>query len=307
MTGSGEELAATIHGRLVAEASDEAPPPDLAAVSKFIARGQARWPQIGPPAAARLVSCLQTSSAAAAGRLDEADAGELWLAAACADGDSTALTSFDRDYLAKLHAPLRSMGLDGHAVEELQQRVRQRLLTAEPGEPPRVFEYAGGGRLFGLVKVVAIRMALDDLRREQHGPVRSSADERTVQCLMDGQLGPELAVIESEHTGAIKAAFQAAVDDLEPSERAVLRLHLLEGSSIDEIAALHDVHRATAARRIVRIRTRLAEGTRDALRQRLALEDSRLESLLRAVDSRLDLSLSRLLAPDSADGPSEGS
>jgi DNA-directed RNA polymerase specialized sigma24 family protein len=39
----------------------------------------------------------------------------------------------------------------------------------------------------------------------------------------------------------------AAMDAMPPLERAVLRYQVVDGLSIDEIGALYDVHRATAA------------------------------------------------------------
>ncbi len=268
-------------------------------LASFVARAQERWPRVRLADGASLIQCLEARGLAPDGelaKLDAADAGEVWLSAACAAGEPTALSAFDDNYVLQLRPALKSMGLDDPAVEDLQQRVRHRLLTAEPDEPIRLFQYAGDGKLFGLVKVVAIRMALDDIRRAKRAPDRGSADERTVARLMDGALGPELALAESQNKDAVKAAFQGAIDALPPGDRAILRLHLHERSSIDEIAALHDVHRATAARWVVRIREAIAASTHEALKKKLSLDDERLHSLLRAVDSRLDLSLSRVLA-----------
>ena len=112
---------------------------------------------------------------------------------------------------------------------------------------------------------------------------------------MAGDLGPELRVVEREHREHVKAAFHTAIESLSATDRGILRLHLLERLSIDEIAALHDVHRATAARWLVRIRQHIGEHTREDLRARLRLDAAELDSLLRAVDSRIDLSLSRVL------------
>ena len=138
-------------------------------------------------------------------------------------------------------------------------------------------------------------MAVDDRRKVGRAPEHRSLDERTVNRVMAGDLGPEFALIESEHRRAVKAAFGTAIRSLDAKLRGVLRLHLLERSSIDEIAALHDVHRATAARWVAGIRTALADRTREILQRELALDPAGLESLLAAVGSRLDLSLSREL------------
>jgi RNA polymerase sigma-70 factor (ECF subfamily) len=73
-------------------------------------------------------------------------------------------------------------------------------------------------------------------------------------------------------------------------------MHLLDGASIDRIAAVHSVHRATAARWLERIRERLASGTRRLLQERLRVSRDELASLVRLIDSQLDLSLSTLLS-----------
>ncbi|MFY0535383.1 hypothetical protein [Nannocystis pusilla] len=52
--------------------------------------------------------------------------------------------------------------------------------------------------------------------------------------------------------------------ELDEQARNLLRQHLLDGLSIDQIAGLQRVHRATAARRLVRVREDLAQRTRAA-------------------------------------------
>lgn len=266
------------------------------ALARFFERGQDAHPTVDPPSTETLCACLHGAGASEPAALEGIDAAEVWLSAACGDGNSEALAIFERDYVARLGPALRSMELTAAEVEEVQQRVRHRLLTSATDEALPLFQYVGRGRLFGLVKVVAIRIALDDIRRRKRAPDRGKIDERTVARLMDGGLGPELALVETQHRGAVKDAFASAVESLQADQRAILRMHLLDRASIDEIAALHAVHRATAARWLTRIRTQLADRTHEALRATLALDDSRLASLFRAVDSRLDLSLSRLLA-----------
>jgi len=271
------------------------------ALGDLMTQAQHTHPSVTTPSTQHLADCLRGAGATAPTDLPTIDAGEIWLSAACADGNPEALAIFERDYMARLAPALHSMDLAAAEIDEVQQRVRERLLTAQPERSIVLFQYAGRGRLFGLVKVVAIRIALDDIRRRQRAPDRVSAREQTVARLMDGGLGPELALVETQHREAVKDAFASAVESLPADQRAILRMHLLDRASIDEIAALHSVHRATAARWLTRIRGQLASGTHEALRTALALDESRLSSLMRAVDSRLDLSLSRLLSPPSGD------
>ncbi len=269
---------------------------DREALHAFLLEGQAANERVAAVASRKLADSLRAAKLDGSDDLARLDAAEIWLAAGCADGVPEAVQAFDAQYISRLTPALRALGLDAAAADELRQRVRERLLTSVDGGPIRLLEYAGKGRLFGLVKVVAVRMTLDDKRRAGRAPDRGNVDQMTVERVMDGELGPELAVIETQHRGAVKNAFRAAIEALEPKQRGVLRLHLLQGSSIDEIAALYGVHRATAARWIVGIREELGQRTREALRSTLGLDDAGLDSLLDAVGSRLDLSLSRVLS-----------
>ena len=83
--------------------------------------------------------------------------------------------------------------------------------------------------------------------------------------------------------------------ELAPEQRNVLRMSLVEGLSVDELAPVFGVHRATAARLLQRARDAVSEGTKRRLTERLSLETSELESILRLVRSQLDLSISRHL------------
>jgi RNA polymerase sigma-70 factor (ECF subfamily) len=276
------------------------------AVVSFVGRAREAWPTLtvtDPELVAdyvvqRVVSCTDVGAA-----LHELDAGEVWLCAACAEGSRPAYACFEARYMSTLDAALRSMSLDPAELDDVRQKVRDKLLTpAADGRLP-LLAYVGQGRLQGLVKVVGMRAALDDIRARRRRPdLGGTADASTVDRLMAGELGPELRVLEQEHREVVKSAFHAAVEALPSIDRGILRLHVLERLNIDEIAALHDVHRATAARWLTRIRHHIGEHTREALRARLRLDASELDSLLRAVDSRLDLSLSRILAPSRMDG-----
>ena len=276
------------------------------AAASLVERARQAWPELDPSPEMVIASIDAATDATRplAPQIDGLDAGEIVLAAACSEGDNRALRAFERIYVAPLDAALVAMELAADRIDDIKQRVRQRLLG--PGTRGiRLLEYCGQGRLKGLTKTVAIRIALDDLRHARRKPDGRSADARTIECLLDADLGPELEAAASQHRQLVKDAFGDAVNALEPRERAVLRMHLLDRASIDDIAALHDVHRATIARQLNRIREKIAARTREQLRAGLRSADVGLDTLLRAVDSRLDLSLSRVLAPSKAEDVTE--
>ena len=75
----------------------------------------------------------------------------------------------------------------------------------------------------------------------------------------------------------------------------MLRAHFVHGLNIDEIAAAHGVHRATAARRLAKAREDLLRDTRRILLARLSLSRDELASVMRLIESKLHVSVERLL------------
>jgi RNA polymerase sigma-70 factor (ECF subfamily) len=159
------------------------------------------------------------------------------------------------------------------------------------GNPPRIRQYAGRGPLRTWLRMAATRQALN-FREEER--VRSrSVDE--LDELARPVLDPELRLVKAEAHGHFKAAFAAALSELEATEQNVLRLQILDGLSIDEIGRVYGVHRATAARWLVKARERLLERTKTLLHERLADDSLEVNSLIRMVESQMDVSLIRLL------------
>ena len=77
----------------------------------------------------------------------------------------------------------------------------------------------------------------------------------------------------------------------------LLRYQLIDGLTIDEIGALSRVHRATAARWLATIRDGLVERTRELLGEALGVDSVEAASIVRMVQSQLDVSVIRHLQP----------
>jgi RNA polymerase sigma-70 factor (ECF subfamily) len=65
--------------------------------------------------------------------------------------------------------------------------------------------------------------------------------------------------------------------------------------NVDEIGSLYDVHRATAARWVAAARERLGTRIRDELAAQLKIDVAEVDSIVRLVQSRIDVSLERVL------------
>lgn len=264
--------------------TDAALEPRLAAAVEL---ARAAWPGVGVDAEA-LVAALAGLPASVAELQEEAIA-EVALALACARGDSAALTKLDAIYFAPARRALAAMKLDGGLEEEALQEARAKLLVAEDG-PPRIVGYAGRGSLRGLVKVTATRAALSLLRKAGR---EAPGDE----AILDeaGPTDPELDFLKERYRAAFRAAFADAVATLEPRERNLLRLHFLRKVTLEALASMYGVHRATIVRQLAQVRAELDRRTRAALAERLGEDRRELDSIMDLVRSRFDASVERLL------------
>jgi RNA polymerase sigma-70 factor (ECF subfamily) len=146
-----------------------------------------------------------------------------------------------------------------------------------------------------------MRTALSLLRKRDPSAevAAAAADDHLLESVLQELPGddedPEIRYVRERYAGELRAAVRAAIAALPAEERTLLRLYFVEGLSIDEIGRIHRVHRATAARRIARLREGLLENVRRELSAKLHLSPSEFQSVVRAVGSRLEVSLMTLL------------
>lgn len=225
-------------------------------------------------------------------------AGDVYLCAACLAGDPTALSLFESRVLAAVTPSLARMEGMGSLVDDVKARLREKLLVQDGERAPRLSLYAGRGDLVGFVRVAAVREALDVMRQQRRGP---EPDDDALLEAASPEDDPELRHLKERYRSEFKRAFEDALSQLSSKERTLLRQQLVDGLSIDELAALYGVHRATAARWVQRAKDELLSGTRRALMRDLKVGRDELESIFRLIQSQLDVSLSRLLRTGSLD------
>lgn len=218
-------------------------------------------------------------------------AAEVYLGTAAAAGSRAALAVLDRVYIARVGDIVAQRRLPSHAVDEIRQTVRERLLA---GQPPYIASAVGRGSLAGLVAVIATRAALDWLRAHARHAARHDDEPAADDLVATGN--PERDHLRARYGGDVKSAFEVAVRDLDARDRTMLRFHLVDGMTIDDIARLYQIHRATAARQIEKARDRVASGVRKLLARSVGVHGDELRELAELVSSQLDLSLSRVLA-----------
>lgn len=224
---------------------------------------------------------------------------EIVIVAGLLSGDRAAEAELERRYLAPIGPRVGTVALESAELDEVKQRTRAKLLVAEAGQTPKIVGYAGKGRLGGLVRVVATREALDLRRAERRQrPLHEELAEPA-----GAAWDPGLTKLDGEARARFVAAFEAAVRAASSRERTLLRLHLLGGVTLEKLAAMHNVHRATIVRWLAGARESILARTRAELGASLNLSGAELESLMDSLRQSLDLSVERLLMTTDVHGP----
>jgi RNA polymerase sigma-70 factor (ECF subfamily) len=261
-------------------------------MASIVAAAQAAWPAIDL-AAEQFIRYL-TDRLPQDTEIETAIRGihtsDLYLACACVEGNVEALAAFERHCLAVIDRALSRLGLDADAVHEVKQRLRHALLVADTG-PPRIAAFAGRGDLRSWVRITAMREALAIQSYQR----RLVADEdRLVELVASGE-SPELAYFKRMYRREVELALREAIQALSDHERTLIKLQVLDRVTIQQIGRIYRVHRVTAGRWIEDARDRLLKATRARLLERLNVQPAELDSILRLVSSRLEISLGPLL------------
>lgn len=203
---------------------------------------------------------------------------DLLLAWGCLANAPAALAELDRAALVPAGGHARSTGLPAELVEDALQLARMRLAMPDGDRAPKLAAYRGRGPLGAFVRTVVLRIAIDLARRDRELP------DDHVGAMLDGaHADPELDYMRQQYAATLREALLAAWRGLAPHDRFVLGLQLHEKLDLDAIAAIYQVHRATAARRAASARAQLIALTRDHIRQALAIGDATVDSILRVV------------------------
>ncbi len=215
---------------------------------------------------------------------------DLYLACACLEGDEAAWRELDRQHLSRVPEFVGRMDPSPSFSDEVRQRIYANLVRDASG-PGKLALYTGRGPLGAWLRVAAIREAQTLKRRG-----KKTVDANDVP-LATTDHDPEIQLLKRRYAQEFSDAFTAVLGTLTADERNVLRLHYLDGLTIEEVGTTYRVSRATAARWIASARDTIIARTQAALGDRLGESAPDAGSMLNFVKSQLDLSLRRHFRP----------
>lgn len=288
------EAMVAVFGAIVAHAEEtEALATRL---GELYAQGRAEWPAIvlSPEAFARHLGAVMKSEPSLDAALADVRGADLYLAAACVFRIPDAERAVSKTYFERIPSYVARIDPSPAFADEVRQELSLKLFVAEPGEAPRIARYTGRGSFEGFLRRAAANIA-QDLKRARSNERLNTTKESSLPAK---DLDPEILLLKKRFAAEFERAFSATVAQLTPDERKVLKLHYLQGLSIDEVGAACDVSRATAARWLAKARTRIVQLTYTSFAQAAGPNSASPESMLAMVKSELGASLAKTLASD---------
>ncbi len=281
------------------EAHADASPDLEATVARLVEDAKAAWPavHVDPLRFLRYVSERLPRGEDCSSAVASLHFAGLYLACACADGSPAGLAAFDVLF-AGCEPALARLGHEPGFADEVKQQVRTKLFVKEPNSAPKITEYSGRGDLRRFVRVIVMREAISQRRSRKRAVAREDEQGRQPESWLSAD--PELLHLRKEYEAEFQRVFGEAVRALTSQDRNLLRYHYLDGLNIDHIGAIYGIHRVSAARRLTKVREQLVQKTRQLLAERLRLHTGELESVLRLIESDVDISLRRVLGDVSA-------
>jgi RNA polymerase sigma-70 factor (ECF subfamily) len=229
--------------------------------------------------------------------LEATHGGDVYLTIACCDGDVAAITLLDELVGRELRLAASKLRASPDQTSEIHAELRRILLVDDGERGAALRDYAGRGDLRGYVRVSATRALIRAINR---GRREIAVDDDEVFDRMLPLDDPEISILRAQYRETVDAALRAALSGLDARSRALLRYQLIDGWSIDQVGKLYGVHRATAARWLVEARELLGASIRNELAARLQIAASEVDSIVRLVQSRVDMSLERILVPEAS-------
>jgi RNA polymerase sigma-70 factor (ECF subfamily) len=221
---------------------------------------------------------------------------ELYLTCACSRGDKAALAAFDATYLGPVGHELERVGYSSAVVEDALQVVRDRLFVGDS-----IVDYAGRGDLGRWVRAAAARAAIRVGEKEKsRGTVR--VDDAVLEIMSSSEHDIELDFLKRTYGREFERAAREAFNGMTPRDRNLLRYYFVRRLTIDELATVYRIHRATVARQVKKANAELVEKTRLCLAAALGIPPSDVSSILRLIQSQIELVLGNILGSTALEG-----
>jgi len=258
----------------------------------FFEEGRTAWPTLQVTSAAFRSYLAERGALGDTAQLRQDAAADLFLACACTLRVPGAVEAFLARFDREIRMAAARIDASATFYDEVKQTLAETLFVA--GDKARIGQFSGRGPLGAWVGIAARRIA-GRLRRGLRAA--DPLDDQAIALeAMEAEADPSLLYLKQRYSSEVRTALVAAFGALEPRDRTIMRLILIDKMSLDEVGRIFGVSQSTASRQAERIRQKVTEATRRNLREKLGASMEDVESLIKMVQSQVEVSFSRILA-----------
>ncbi|HEY6640878.1 hypothetical protein [Povalibacter sp.] len=218
-------------------------------------------------------------------------AADMFLACACVERIPAAVAEFLAAFGERIPQYLGKLARNADLVAEVRQILVTRCVIGDANKAPALMAYSATGSLEGWLRATAVREALSMHREgDRHASDADAALEAQISWV-----DHEISLFKQIYREPVSHAFATACAALDAEDRALLRLHYVDGVTTAKLATMFGISRATLIRRLAASRALLVERVKAALKVASGVADQDVDSVLRLVRSQIDLRLSVVL------------
>jgi RNA polymerase sigma-70 factor, ECF subfamily len=168
------------------------------------------------------------------------------IAVAALERSTAAQTYIMKVHLSDVHHWIARLDSSAAFADDVRQELAALLFVPQADRRSRLLGYSGRGPLGGFLRTVAYRTAQNMRRgKREISPVTPELDVPAT-----GRASPEGALGRADHARVFTEQLRRAIVSLPDEARELLRMHYLDGLSLEAVATARGISRATAARRL---------------------------------------------------------
>jgi RNA polymerase sigma-70 factor (ECF subfamily) len=242
--------------------------------------------------------------------IDDIRADDLCLVLACENGDEKAWEDLVANFDPTVRSAARKIAPNSEDADDLASSIWAELYglrqDAQGNKKSKLAYYSGRGSLAGWLRAVVSQLAIDQFRKQakfvqieedrdfenlasetSEGPARPHAAHND---------DPEQLFTEKQTSADVASALRAAIEQLEPEDRLILKLYYFDDLKLKDIAGTFGYHEATASRKLVRVQNEVRRSVEKELRTRHGWSDAEVKRCLSDTATRLGISFEKMLA-----------
>jgi RNA polymerase sigma-70 factor (ECF subfamily) len=218
---------------------------------------------------------------------------DLYLAFACLREVPAAREALKDCYLSKVPAWLERFKFPKDELDEILQTLLINLLMGTPQARPRLATYTGTGPLNRWIRVIVVHMAF---RRVGSLPKPSEENSLAmIEAIPAPHADAEQELILSRNRAEFRRAYLESLSELPEEQKLLLQMYFIKKLTTTQLGALFGVEQSTVWRRLQSVRKAVYEATKQRLKERLHLTSGEFKSVVAAIRSQLDASISQIL------------